>query len=307
MATGRARVFVGTSGWAYRHWRKGAVYPPGVRQRDELAWLAQRLDSLELNASFYALQRPTSYRAWHDAVPDNFVFAVKGSRFITHNKRLRDVDRPLANFFASGVLALRRKLGPFVWQLPERMSFDAARLAAFLERLPKDTDAAAVLAGQHDARVDEPDTTRIRPPLPIRHALEVRNEAFATRECIDLLRRHDIALVVADSGRWPRFEEVTASFVYVRLHGSPATYASQYTPIALAEWAQRLQTWRRGGQPADSNRVTELGLPSRRARDVFVYFDNDAHGHAPRDAFALRALMRSNRPSRDHQRVMDGL
>jgi uncharacterized protein YecE (DUF72 family) len=281
-----ARIVIGTSGWAYKHWR-GVFYPRGLRQRDELAYVAQQFDSVELNGSFYSLQRPDSYRAWYAQTPDDFVFAIKGSRFISHNKKLHDIDTPLANFFASGLLLLREKLGPIVWQLPERMRFEADRLDRFFARLPRDTEAAADLAKEHDARVDDRNWTETDTKRPLRYALEPRSREFVTGECIDILRRHDVALVAADSGRWPLFEEVTASFMYLRLHGSPMTYASQYTDAALDRWAAAIHAWARGREPRDAARVTRLPLPSRRARDVYAYFDNDSHAHAPRDALRL--------------------
>jgi len=291
----RARIRIGTSGWAYKHWRR-VFYPRGLRQRDELAYIAQHFNSVELNGSFYSLQRPDSYRAWYAQTPADFVFALKGSRFISHNKKLRDAETPLANFFASGVLLLKEKLGPIVWQLPERTRFDADRLDRFFSLLPRDTKAAAALASQHDARVPEDESwTETDATRPLRYALEPRSRDFVTRECIDLLRRHDIALVAADSGRWPLFEEVTASFVYLRLHGSPQTYASQYTDSALDRWAAAIAAWRSGREPSDAARVTELPLPSRRARDVYVYFDNDGFAHAPQDA--LRLAERLARPA----------
>jgi uncharacterized protein YecE (DUF72 family) len=192
-------VTMGTSGWSYKHWR-GRFYPTGLRQRDELAYLADQLNSVELNGTFYSLQRPDLFRAWHAQTPPAFSFAVKGSRFISHNKKLRDVDTALANFFASGVLLLREKLGPIVWQLPERMRFDAGRLEEFLLGLPRDTMTAAALATRHDARVDDRNWTAADAKRPLRYALEPRNLGFFTAECVDILRRHDVALVVADSG-----------------------------------------------------------------------------------------------------------
>jgi uncharacterized protein YecE (DUF72 family) len=291
-------ITIGTSGWRYKHWR-GRFYPPGLRQREELAYLATRLKSVELNGTFYALQRPDSFRAWYDQTPADFTFAVKGSRFISHNKKLRNVDAALANFFASGLLLLREKLGPIVWQLPERMAFDPERLEAFLAALPRDTRAAAALASHHDARVDDRNWTETDRMRPLRYALEPRNVAFFTPECTDILRRHDVALVAADSGRWPRFEEVTASFVYVRLHGSPRTYASQYSDAALERWAAALSAWARGSEPADAVRVTSRPLPRRANRDVYCYFDNDGDAHAPNDAIRLleRLARPGNRPA----------
>jgi uncharacterized protein YecE (DUF72 family) len=279
-------ITIGTSGWSYKHWRR-SFYPAGLRQRDELAYLADKLDSVELNGTFYSLQRPDSFRAWHAQTPPAFSFAVKGSRFISHNKKLRDVDTALANFFASGVLLLREKLGPIVWQLSERMRFDPERLEDFLLMLPHDTTAAAALASRHDARVDDRNWTATDAKRPLRYALEPRNPGFFTTECVDILRRHDVALVVADSGRWPLFEEVTASFVYLRLHGSPRTYASRYSDAALDRWATAIAAWAHGGQPTDAARITSLPLPSLRQRDVYCYFDNDGEAHAPLDAMRL--------------------
>ncbi len=264
-----SRAYIGTSGWAYKHWRRGPFYPAGLRQRDELAFIAQHFNSVELNGSFYSLQRPDSYRAWYDQTPDDFLFAIKGSRFISHNKKLKDAGTPLANFFASGVLLLKEKLGPIVWQLPERLPFSVDRFESFFALLPRDTRAAAALAGQHDARVDDRCWIETDARRPLRHALEPRNPDFVTKESLALLRRYDIALVAADSGRWPLFEEETASFIYLRLHGSPITYASQYTDDALDRWAAKI------------NAATSAG------RDAYGYFDNDGHAHAPQDALRL--------------------
>jgi uncharacterized protein YecE (DUF72 family) len=283
-----ARIVIGISGWSYKHWRGGPFYPAGLRQRDELRYVADQLDSVELNGTFYSLQRPDSFRAWHAQTPDTFVFAVKGSRFISHNKKLRGVDTALANFFASGLLLLGEKLGPIVWQLPERMRFDPERLDSFLSALPRDTTAAAELAKHHDARVDGRDWTETDARRPLRYALEPRNTEFFSDECVDILRRHDVAFVAADSGRWPLAEEVTASFVYLRLHGSPVTYASRYSDAALDRWAAAIDAWARGSQPDDAARITDRALPSRRRRDVYCYFDNDGNAHAPQDALRLR-------------------
>jgi uncharacterized protein YecE (DUF72 family) len=268
-----ARVWIGTSGWRYPPWR-GAFYPEGLAQRRELAYLSRQVSSIEINGSFYSLQRPESYRTWAAETPEDFLFAVKGGRFITHLKQLRDVETPLANFFASGVLALGGKLGPLLWQLPPRMRFDAARLEAFLNLLPRSTVAAARLAAGHDERLDGRALTETDADRPLRHALEVRHESFRDPALPALLRAHDVALVVADSaGTWPYFEQVTAGFVYVRLHGADELYVSGYTAEALDRWAGKVRAW------------CAAGL------DVHVYFDNDAKVHAPRDAIALRELL----------------
>ena len=269
-----ARFRVGTSGWRYPPWR-GAFYPTGLPQREELAYLSRRVDSIEINGSFYSLQRPESYRAWVAQTPDDFVFAVKGGRFITHLKQLRDVEVPLANFFASGVLALGAKLGPILWQLPPRMKFDPDRLGAFIAMLPRSTAAAAALAAGHDERLEGRAHVETDADRPLRHALEVRHESFRAPGFAELARAHQVAVVVADSaGTWPRFDELTTDFCYVRLHGADELYTSGYTPEALDAWARSVRGWGAAG------------------RDVFVYFDNDAKVHAPRDAIALLERLR---------------
>ncbi|MCR3720743.1 Uncharacterized conserved protein YecE, DUF72 family [Prauserella flava] len=283
-ATRTTAVRIGTSGWVYPPWR-GTFYPRGLPQRRELEYLANRLSTVEINGSFYSLQRPERYRAWFEQVPDDFVFAVKGGRFITHMKRLREVTEPLANFFASGVTALEHKLGPVLWQLPPTLQFDADLLAEFFEHLPRSTDAAARLARDHNTVRFEPHTT-VREDRPLRHALEVRHPSFATTEAVELLRRHRIGLVVADAaGEWPQLEDVTADFVYVRLHGWQQLYAGGYPEAELAAWADKVLAWRSGKSPR-TDRTVARAAP-RKVRDVFVYFDNDEKVKAPGDAIDL--------------------
>ncbi len=263
-------VRVGISGWRYPGWR-GDFYPRGLPQRRELEYAAGRLTSVEINGSFYSLQRPESYRRWRSEVPADFEFAVKGGRFITHLKRLRDVETPLANFFASGVLELGPTLGPILWQLPERLTFDADVLDGFLGLLPRTTREAATLAGSHDDKVPEDRAvTTTGLDRPVRHALEFRSPTFVDEAAYELLRTHGVACVVADTaGRWPKVLEVTSDLVYVRLHGDRELYVSGYSPRVLDEWAERCRAW------------VDEGL------DVYVYFDNDVKGHAPHDALAL--------------------
>ena len=261
---------VGISGWRYAGWR-GDFYPRGLPQRRELEYAASRMTSIEINGSFYSLQRPSSYQRWHDETPADFVFAVKGGRFITHLKRLREVEGPLANFFASGVLALGTKLGPVLWQLPERLTFDADVLDAFLARLPRTTAEAAALAARHDGRLREDQVdTRVRVDLPIRHAVEARSRSFDDERFFAILARHDVGCVLADTaGRWPVLDRRTSDLRYVRLHGDRELYASGYTDAALDAWAERCRGWMAAGE------------------DVVVYFDNDAKGFAPHDAIGL--------------------
>src|SRR5690606_26602543 len=242
-------IRVGISGWSYAGWR-GVFYPEGLARRRELEYASRKVDSIEINGSFYSLQRPTSYRRWYEETPPGFVFAVKGSRYITHMKKLKGVERPLANFFASGVLRLGEKLGPILWQFPSNLRFDPARFEAFLSLLPKTTDEAATLARRHDARLKGRAWTHGDVKLPVRHAFEVRHESFLVPEFAALLRRHGAALVFADTARvWPYTEEVTADFIYARLHGAEHLYASGYTDAQLDWWAERIRVWHRGGEP----------------------------------------------------------
>ena len=267
--SGTGTVRIGISGWRYRAWR-GTFYPPGLVQRRELEYVASRMDSVELNGSFYSLQRPSSYLRWRSETPDDFVFAVKGPRFVTHMKKLRDVETPLANFLASGPLALGDKLGPVLWQLPPVLGFDADRLAGFFDLLPRTTTAAAVLSQHHDERLTDRSWTSTDADRPLRHALEVRHPGFVTPAFCDLLRAHDVGLVVADTaGTWPLLEDVTSDFVYVRLHGDTELYVSGYSPEALDAWAGKVAAW------------ASAGL------DVYAYFDNDVKVHAPFDAIGL--------------------
>jgi uncharacterized protein YecE (DUF72 family) len=288
----KTRAWIGISGWRYAPWR-GEFYPPGLPERQELEYAAARFPTIELNGSFYSLQRPEYYARWYEQVPDDFVFAVKGSRYITHMLRLKGSERALANFFASGVLALEEKLGPLLWQLPPTLKLDE-RLEPFLASLPRTTKEAARLARRHDERVKGRAYLHTAKDRPLRHALEVRHPSFATAELIALLRKHGVALVVADTaGRWPFLEDVTADFVYVRLHGDVELYKSGYTDAALDRWAARVRGWRDGRKLEGS----KLLAPATRAkrRDVYVYFDNDVKVHAPYDARSLAAKVEGGR------------
>ena len=276
---------VGISGWRYPPWR-GVFYPPGLTQRRELEYVSHSLPSVEINGSFYALQQPSSYQGWRAQTPSGFVFSVKGPRFITHLRKLTDVEVPLANFFASGVLTLGDQLGPVLWQLPPTLGFDPDRLASFFALLPRTTGDAARLATRHDQRLDGRAVTTTEKDRPLRHALEVRHASFETAGFVNLLRDNDIALVCADTaGKWPVLDDVTSDFVYARLHGDKELYVSGYGDAALDRWAERVRTWQRGGTPTDGR---TLAPPAPvREREVFVYFDNDAKVRAPFDAIAL--------------------
>ena len=278
-------VRTGISGWRYPPWR-GVFYPPGLPQRAELDYASHRLRTIEINGSFYSLQRPESYARWAAETPDDFLFAVKGPRFVTHLKKLAGVEVPLANFFASGLLALGGKLGPVLWQLPPNLGYDAERLARFFALLPRSTGAAAELAARHDERMEGRALLTAAVDRPLRHALEVRHASFERPEFVELLRAHDVALVVADTaGRWPALHDVTADHVYVRLHGHEELYVSGYDPPALDTWADRIRTWAAGGTSTDGRTLAAPAPPQ--PRDVVVYFDNDVKVRAPIDAMSL--------------------
>ena len=271
---------IGISGWRYARWR-GVFYPKDLVQRRELEYASRQMDSIEINGSFYSLQRPESWQRWHDETPDDFVFAVKCPRFISHIKRLRDIEAPLANFFASGVLLLGAKLGPLLWQFPPNLAFDAATWRSFLRLLPKTAAQAAKLAQRHDHRVPHVALPDRIPRQRLRYAVELRHESFQDERFLALLRRHDVALVVADTaGKHPDFTEVTADFIYVRLHGGEVLYTSGYGEASLRRWKRRILGWSQG------------------RRDVYVYFDNDAKVHAPFDAQRLRAMFPVGRTDR---------
>lgn len=286
-------VRIGISGWRYAGWR-GVFYPPKLAQRRELEFAASTFSSVEINGTFYSLQRPSSFRQWAAATPESFVFSVKGPRLITHMFKLLNVEPFLANFFASGLLELGPKLGPILWQFPPQMRFNRERFAAFFDLLPRTQGAVASLARLHGPRLEGRAATELQqgvsPESPVRHCVEIRDESFATPAFIELLREHDVGLVVADTVAWPLLFDVTADFVYCRLHGSEELYASGYEHDALEIWADRIAAWATGVR-ADGRRACETEAHLC-ARDVYVYFDNDIKVRAPFDAQALEAEVR---------------
>jgi uncharacterized protein YecE (DUF72 family) len=281
-ATGRA--FIGISGYDYKPWR-GRFYPENIPARRWLEYASRRFNSIELNGTFYSLKSPAVFERWVTEVPESgFVFAVKGGRFITHNLKLKNADASLGNFFASGVLALAEKTGPFLWQLPATYGFDAERLDGFMRSLPRSSSDAEAVARQHDHRLRRGALVDAPAHVPYRHAFEVRHPSYFHDEFYDILRAHRCAFVVADTaGKFPYAEAVTADFVYVRLHGSRELYASGYTDDELDAWAAKVEGWRAGGR-----------------RDVYVYFDNDAKVHAPFDAARLAERVSLGSPSVRH-------
>jgi len=267
------RAFVGISGYDYKPWR-GRFYPDDLPARRWLEYASRTFNSIELNGTFYSLKSPAVFERWLEEVPKrDFVFAVKGGRFITHNLKLRNVETALGNFFASGVLALGRRSGPFLWQLPATYRFEPDRLDSFIRQLPRNARQGEAVARQHDARLRRGALVDAAASVKYRHAFEVRHPSYFHEEFYSLLRQHRCGFVIADTaGKFPYAEEVTADFVYVRLHGSRQLYASGYTDEELDTWARRCNDWRSEGDGS---------------RDVYVYFDNDAKVHAPFDALRL--------------------
>lgn len=278
-----ARLRIGISGWSYRPWRK-VFYPADLPVDSELHFASRQFNTIELNASFYRLQRPENYREWRQRTPPGFVFAVKAPRFLTHVKRLKDLDEPLSVFLASGPLELGAKLGPLLWQLPPNFRYDRERIEAFMADLPRRGADALAIAGRH-AKVP---TSEALKRQRLRHALEVRHESFLDEDFIRLARDYGVAVVVSDgAGRWPMIHDVTAGFMYVRLHGENKLYGGRYSDASLDAWARKIDAWRHGGQTADTGLILRPGAPRRQTRDVYVYFDNDTKVDAPFDAQRL--------------------
>jgi uncharacterized protein YecE (DUF72 family) len=214
MSSSAPQIRVGVGGWVYPPWR-GVFYPPGLPQARELGYASRRLTTIEINGTFYGPQKPASYRRWHDETPEDFVFSLKGPRIATHRPDLAAVGPVFARFVASGIVELRDKLGPILWQFPPNMPIDEDALAAFLELLPHQVDGRT-----------------------LRHAVEFRGSGVATASVLELLRRHKVALVAGDSR--PDFE-ITADFVYAHLRRCADDEPDGYPPDALDAWAERLR------------------------------------------------------------------
>ena len=282
-----SKTRIGISGWRYKPWR-GDFYPTGLQQDRELEYASRIFSSIEINGTFYSLQRTESFKRWHEETPSGFVFSVKGNRYITHIRRLREIEAPLANFFASGIFHLGEKLGPILWQFPPSFRYEFERMKHFFELLPRDTEQALSLARHRERRMTGRARLAIDVARPLRHAIEIRHESFLDESYIQLLREHNMSWVIADTaGKWPYREDVTADFLYLRLHGDKELYASGYTEEALSRWAARIRSWREGFQPKDAHLIVPSLIPEQRPRDVYCYFDNDIKVRAPFDAQKL--------------------
>ena len=283
-------IRIGISGWTYAPWR-GVFYPKDLKRQYELAYAASQFRTIEVNATFYGLQHPDTFAGWTEQVPAHTLFSLRAPRAITHVRRLRDIEVPLANFLASGILRLGIHLGPILWQLPTNFRFDPARLQPFLRLLPHDTRSATKLANKYESTHRAPAWLSEDVNRPLRHALEVRHESFRDRAFLDLLRQHNVALVCSNATTWPCFKDLTSDFVYCRLHRSNEFCASGYNPSALDAWAARIKAWAAGEDTPEEDRI---GARSRRRkRDVFVFFDNDLNIAAPANAMELIRRLRT--------------
>lgn len=245
MAPGNIRVCIG--GWTFEPWR-GTFYPKGLPQARELEYAGEHLTAIEINGTFYRTQSAASFAKWRDAVPEGFVFALKASRFCTNRKVLGEAEESIGRFLGSGLVELGDKLGPILWQLAATKKFEPDDMAAFLALLPSEHEGAT-----------------------LRHAIEPRHESFDDPAFFAMARKHDVAVVFADSAKYPGFDERTAGFTYARLQNAREDVATGYTDAELGKWAKQARGWAKGGD------------------DAFVFFINGAKVRAPAAAQALIA------------------
>ncbi len=299
-----AAIRTGISGWRYAGWRD-MFYPPQLTQARELAFASRALQTIEINGSHYALQKPESYQKWYQSTPADFMFSVKAPRYVTHILRLRgdECATAIANFFASGIFNLREKLGPILWQFPPSFRFDPDLFEGFLRSLPTDTASAVAIARKHDTHVRHA-CLSIDRKRPMRHAIEIRHASFCDETFIQMLRKYHAALVFSDStADWPYAEDVTSDFIYMRLHGTETLYGGEYGDAALDRWTQRIKTWSSGSEPRDAQRIAAKAPKAKTARDVFCYFDNDQKVRAPFDAARLASRL-NDRPVQNDMKAL---
>jgi uncharacterized protein YecE (DUF72 family) len=254
-------IRVGIGGWTFEPWR-GTFYPKGLQHARELEYAASQLTAIEVNGTFYGTIKRESFQRWHDETPDDFVFSLKAPRFATNRRVLGEAAPSIERFFGSGVMDLREKLGPILWQFAPTKKFDADDFAAFIALLPREIDGRA-----------------------IRHALEVRNASFAAADFVTLARDKDVAIVFADSDKFPMIADVTADFVYQRLQRTVESEKTGYSSAAIKQWAAHAETWASGGAPKDFSLLVKA--PAKKKRDVFAFMISGAKVRAPAAAMAL--------------------
>jgi uncharacterized protein YecE (DUF72 family) len=255
-------IRIGIGGWTYAPWR-GTFYPADLTQSRELEYASRNLTSIEINGTFYGLQKPASYEKWYQETPDDFVFSLKAPRYATNRKVLADAGETIERFFGSGVLLLKQKLGPINWQFAPTKKFDNEDFEAFLKLLP------ASIEGQK-----------------LRHAIEVRNDTFKTPEFVALARKHKVAIVLAGDSEYPQIADITAPFVYARIMGTTDKQANGYSTKALEAWAERARQLAAGATPDDLE--TSAKAPAKTgARDVYLYVISGFKERNPAAAMAL--------------------
>jgi uncharacterized protein YecE (DUF72 family) len=255
-------IRVGIGGWNFAPWRDN-FYPKGLAHARELEFASRAVTSIEINSTFYRNQKPATFRKWAGETPDDFIFAVKASMFATHRRVLAEGEESVRRFLESGITELGKKLGPIVWQFAPTKIFQADDFESFLALLPRG----------------------------FRHTLEVRHKSFVSAEFVALARKHDCAIVIADSEKHPLIADVTAGFLYARLQQASAKIANGYSDSALKSWQARAQTWEKGGVPRDLPLLTQE--PPKKKRDVFIYMINGAKEKAPHAAMALLKRLKS--------------
>jgi uncharacterized protein YecE (DUF72 family) len=260
-------IHIGIGGWTFAPWR-GVFYPKSLAHAKELGYASERLTSIEVNGTFYRSQTPATFRKWASEVPAGFVFALKGPRFATNRRVLKDAGDSIKRFLDSGVSELGEHLGPLLWQFAPTKKFDPADFGGFLELLPKTFER-----------------------LPLRHVIEVRHDSFRTPEFIALLRQFAMPVVFTDHAKYPNIADVTGDFVYARLQRGKDTVKTAYPPKQIAAWAERLRVWAAGKAPGDLPYVG--AIPKRKAapRDVFAYVIHEGKVRAPAGAMALIAKL----------------
>jgi uncharacterized protein YecE (DUF72 family) len=261
-------IHVGIGGWTFAPWR-GVFYPEGLPHAKELSYAASRLTSIEINGTFYRTQTPATFRKWASEVPDGFIFSVKGPRFVTHRRDLKDAGESINRFLHSGVIELGDRLGPLLWQFPPTKKFDEADFGSFLELLPNDFDGAR-----------------------LRHVVEVRHASFCVPEFIRLLRGFETPVVFSEHETYPAIADVTGDFLYLRLQKGADSIPTAYPQNAIADWSTRLRAWMAGRTPADLPCI-EAAPAQIRPRDAFVYFIHEGKVRAPAAAMAMIGMLRS--------------
>ena len=265
--TPAGRIRVGIGGWNYEPWRQ-TFYPAGTVQSKELEYASRHVTSIEINGTFYRLQKPAVFAKWRDSTPEDFMFSIKAPRFIVQRKDLSSAATAIDRFMASGITELKAKLGPILWQLAPTKKFDAAELDAFLTLLP--------------ATADE---------LPLRHALNVRHASFMTTDFLEIARKHHVAVVFEDDEGYPGVADLTSTFVYARLRRCATAVMTGYSLAALKTWSSRGAIWANGDEPADLPRIAETPKTTLAPRDVFIYFINGAKERAPAAAQKLISIL----------------